>query len=330
MRLALPFVLICCALIAAVAVLGALGRVADGAAFPELTLRDPDGERFEVGTLQGRVWVASFVAAVCLRECATTAEQLARLADGLPRDVPLVTFVLGGDSLWPEPLAAAATRRGWIVAQGNDVDADSGVALEQAAIDYFGISRDRIEALVRRAPAAWIVAIDAQGRPLGAHALHDDADASIAATWGQVEFRTTLLANPMREARLFALTAVLVVAGIVLARLELVKIHPIFTVSASGITVILLGFGFRYVDSTIAAPARGSGWERPLYFAVLSTHTALCAVIVVLALTLIFHAWRRQTERHRAIARWAAPAWVAVAATGSLVYFLLGRWFPAG
>ena len=73
---------------------------------------------------------------------------------------------------------------------------------------------------------------------------------------------------------------------------------------------------------------RGSGWARPLYFSVLVTHTVLTALIVVLALTAIYHAVRGQLERHTAMARWVAPAWIGVALSGAVIYYLLSVWFP--
>jgi putative membrane protein len=65
-----------------------------------------------------------------------------------------------------------------------------------------------------------------------------------------------------------------------------------------------------------------------LYFSVLVTHTVLTALIVALAPTAIYYAARRQFERHTAMTRWLAPAWICVALSGTVVYFLLSVWFP--
>lgn len=331
MKPALPFFVVCAALIAALGVLGTWGQAPRATSFPELTLRDPAGERFDVGTLYGRIWVASFIDSGCVTRCPATVERLKGLRDGLPEDVPLVTFILGGESLWPVPIEAAAQRPRWFVAQGNDVDADDEATLRRAAVEFFGIAEGQLDGLADGTPEAWLVTVDAQGRPLEAYPLvcDDSADAAVAAAWGDVEFRVTLVRSPLREAWLYGLTTVLLIAGVVLARLEWIRPHPVCTGLATAITVILLGFGLRYGAFAISVPAHGSGWERPLYFALLTTHTASGVVIVIMASKLIFHATRKQFDRHRAIARWVAPAWICVASTGVVIYSLIGRWFPA-
>ncbi len=49
---------------------------------------------------------------------------------------------------------------------------------------------------------------------------------------------------------------------------------------------------------------QGQGWARPVYFAILISHTILAAVIVPLVIITLSRALRRRFERHRAIARW--------------------------
>jgi uncharacterized membrane protein YozB (DUF420 family) len=67
----------------------------------------------------------------------------------------------------------------------------------------------------------------------------------------------------------------------------------------------------------------GMGWTRPLYFAILISHTILAIVIVPMVLMTLTRALREQFERHQAIARWTFPIWLYVSITGVIVYLML-------
>ena len=69
-------------------------------------------------------------------------------------------------------------------------------------------------------------------------------------------------------------------------------------------------------------------WFRPVYLAILLTHTVLAIIIVPLILITL---WRAKTERfelHKKIARWTWPLWMYVSVTGVVVYLLLYQIFP--
>ena len=73
---------------------------------------------------------------------------------------------------------------------------------------------------------------------------------------------------------------------------------------------------------------QGRGWWRPLYFAILISHTTLAIVIVPMVIITLSRALRQRYAAHRAIARWTFPLWLYVSVTGVLVYFFLYQWFP--
>jgi putative membrane protein len=332
MRFAIPFLVVCAALVASVLVLGAFARPPEVGPLPDLTLRDPRGQSFDLSSMNDRIWVASFVSADCIDDCPETMLRLSRLLDGLPDDVPLVTFVVDGAGQWPRRPAPAEDRRDWVICQGNDVDADSEIEVRRLATESLLVPAADLDGLSRRTPSAVIVPVDHRGRPLRTYSIEQgnpgDSDIPVAGAWGDVEFRVTLNRNARREAWLHAVVPLLLFAGVILAWRGLVQIHPICMGLAGVITVVLLGFGFSYSDFAVSVPFRGSGWARPLYFSVLTMHTVLTGLIVVLALTAIYYAARRQIERHTAMTRWLAPAWIGVASSGAVVYYLLSVWFP--
>ena len=72
-----------------------------------------------------------------------------------------------------------------------------------------------------------------------------------------------------------------------------------------------------------SVPFRKLGWIRPVYFAILISHTVLAAVIVPLVLVTLVRALRGRFDRHKSIARWTLPLWLYVSITGVTVYWML-------
>ncbi len=71
----------------------------------------------------------------------------------------------------------------------------------------------------------------------------------------------------------------------------------------------------------------GQGWSRPVYFALLGSHTLLAIVNVPFVAVTLTRGLRGRFDRHKLIARWTLPIWSYVCVTGVLVYFMLYRWF---
>ena len=67
---------------------------------------------------------------------------------------------------------------------------------------------------------------------------------------------------------------------------------------------------------------------RPIYLAILLTHTVLAVVVVPLVLITLWRAWKQRFDLHKRIARWTWPLWMYVSATGVLIYLLLYQIFP--
>lgn len=69
-------------------------------------------------------------------------------------------------------------------------------------------------------------------------------------------------------------------------------------------------------------------WFRPIYLAILLTHTVLAGLILPLVLTTVFLAVTNRRRAHRRLARWTWPLWLYVSVTGVLIYLLLYQLFP--
>lgn len=69
---------------------------------------------------------------------------------------------------------------------------------------------------------------------------------------------------------------------------------------------------------------QGQGFIRPVYFAILLTHTILAMVNVPLVVITLARAFRERFDQHARLARrWTLPVWLYVSVTGVLVYVML-------
>jgi uncharacterized membrane protein YozB (DUF420 family) len=75
-------------------------------------------------------------------------------------------------------------------------------------------------------------------------------------------------------------------------------------------------------------PFQGQGWIRPVYFAILISHTFLAVVIVPLVIITLRRAWLERFDKHKLIARWTLPLWFYVSVTGVIVYILVYELYP--
>jgi len=67
---------------------------------------------------------------------------------------------------------------------------------------------------------------------------------------------------------------------------------------------------------------------RPVYLAILLTHTALAVVIVPLVFMTLNRARKQNFAAHKRIARWTWPLWMYVSVTGVVIYLMLYKIFP--
>lgn len=134
---------------------------------------------------------------------------------------------------------------------------------------------------------------------------------------------------PTLNALLNGISATLLLAGYLSIRRGNIAAHracmlgAIFASAAFFVSYVVY---HAYAGTTKFA---GTGWVRPVYFTILTTHTLLAAVIVPMALITLVRALRNDFTRHRAIARWTLPLWLYVSVTGVLIYLMLYHWFPS-
>ena len=120
----------------------------------------------------------------------------------------------------------------------------------------------------------------------------------------------------------------LLTIGHSLIRRKLVAAHRKMMISAFVVSSVFLVSYLYYHAHVGSIRFLGTGWIRPVYFAILISHTLLAATIVPLVLITLTRGLRGNFERHRAIARWTYPLWLYVSVTGVVVYLMLYKLYP--
>jgi uncharacterized membrane protein YozB (DUF420 family) len=125
------------------------------------------------------------------------------------------------------------------------------------------------------------------------------------------------------NASLNGTSAILLACGYAAIRNGKMKVHKAFMISAFVVSTLFLISYLIYHYRVGHVVFQGQGWIRPVYFALLLSHTVLAIVIEPLILITFRRAWLEKFDRHRAIARWTLPLWFYVSVTGVIVYILL-------
>jgi len=125
------------------------------------------------------------------------------------------------------------------------------------------------------------------------------------------------------NASLNGLSAILLAGGYAAIRNHKVNVHKRFMISAFVVSSVFLASYLLYHYRVGHVAFQGRGWIRPVYFALLLSHTILAIVIVPLILITLRRAWLERFDRHRVIARWTLPLWFYVSVTGVIVYLML-------
>jgi putative membrane protein len=125
------------------------------------------------------------------------------------------------------------------------------------------------------------------------------------------------------NASLNGTSAILLACGYAAIKAGKMKVHKAFMISAFAVSTVFLASYLIYHYRVGHVVFQGRGWIRPLYFALLLSHTVLAIVIVPMILVTLRRAWLEKFDRHRIIARWTLPLWFYVSVTGVIVYVLL-------
>ena len=136
---------------------------------------------------------------------------------------------------------------------------------------------------------------------------------------------------PVINASLNGTSAVLIATGRVLIGRGKVAAHRAFMIAAViSSSAFLVCYLWYHAHAGVGSVRfQGQGVVRPVYFAILISHTLLAAVVVPLVIVTLIRGLRARFDRHRAIARWTYPVWLYVSVTGVVIYVMLYHIYPS-
>ena len=130
------------------------------------------------------------------------------------------------------------------------------------------------------------------------------------------------------NATLNATSAVFLGLGYWCIRRKHVTAHRACMMVATVVSVVFLISYVTYHAHVGNKHFEGQGLARPVYFAILLSHTMLAIVVALyLAPVTLYRALCERFDQHRRIARWTLPIWLYVSVTGVIIYFMLYRWY---
>ena len=135
----------------------------------------------------------------------------------------------------------------------------------------------------------------------------------------------TLSDLPAVNAALNTLSTIFLTCGYVFIRRQRQVAHRNCMIGAVISSALFLTCYLIYHYNAGRTEFRDPEWFRPIYLAILGTHTVLAAVIVPMVLMTLSRGLKRQDVRHRALARWTLPIWMYVSITGVVIYLMLYR-----
>ena len=134
---------------------------------------------------------------------------------------------------------------------------------------------------------------------------------------------------PALNASLNGASAILITTGRALIRRRKVRLHRACMITAVVTSSLFLVSYLYYHAHVGSVHFPGQGWIRPVYFAILISHTLLAAVVVPMILLSLTYGLRGRFDRHRRVARWTYPVWLYVSVTGVVVYIMLYQIYGA-
>ena len=139
---------------------------------------------------------------------------------------------------------------------------------------------------------------------------------------------------PALNATLNGISTLLLLSGFVLVKRKQWRAHGIVMLAATtSSTLFLVGYlvhKFFHQDMQIATrfPNLSNGWRYFYWFVILIPHLVLAVAMLPFIYLGLYHAARRQFDRHKRVNRVTIWMWLYVSVTGVVIYYLLYHLFP--
>ena len=128
---------------------------------------------------------------------------------------------------------------------------------------------------------------------------------------------------PALNATLNTIAAIQLLFGFYFIKQRDIARHKFCMLTAFVTSCLFLASYLVYHFQVGSVPFTGQGAIRPVYFAILISHSILAAAIAPLAIVTLYRGLTGKIQKHRRIARWTWPIWMYVSVTGVVIYIML-------
>ncbi len=296
---------------------------------PTFALIDAGGKLTQKKDLLGKVWLANFIFTRCEGPCPMLTGRFKTLQNRIPKEAMLVSFSVDPEFDAPPVLDYYAKEQGaedgrWIFLTG------SAANITHLMADGFKLafdSGDPENPGPTLTHSTKFAAVDAQGRVRRYFDGDDPEDVRKIPLYLKrlaLEHKAPwAIPLPAVNAALNLASALLLLSGYRFIRAQKIAAHRWSMTGAFIASILFLISYLAYHQAAGSVGYSGEGWMRKLYFTILISHSILAAVIVPMAVTTIYFAWRGRFESHKKLARWTLPVWLYVSVTGVVIYRML-------
>ncbi len=132
---------------------------------------------------------------------------------------------------------------------------------------------------------------------------------------------------PPIYATINAITAIILVLGVIQIKKGNRKAHENLMKTAIGLSVLFLLMYVVYHMTSSSTPYGGEGSIRIVYFVILISHIILSIAVIPLVLISFVKALSKRFDKHKKIAKITFPIWLYVAVTGVIVYIMISPYY---
>lgn len=302
-------------------------RLPEYGAVQNLSLTERNGRGLSLAELSGRVWIADFIFTRCQTVCPFMSQAMSELQKNLPLEITLVSFSVDPEYDTPKRLSRYAKSLGadegrWLFLTGGKK------AIWELTAKSFHLTaaeapKGAIDPIMHSTQFALV---DQEGKIRGYYDATDSGDFERLKKNALSLMKSTpgwVKKLPKANACLNATSALLLLFGFFFIKRRNVPAHKTCMGLAFLASALFLTFYLTYHYYAGSKPFEGTGWIRPVYFFILTSHTILAALILPLALVTLYFAWKENFSRHTKIARVTFPLWLYVSLTGIAVYWML-------
>lgn len=132
---------------------------------------------------------------------------------------------------------------------------------------------------------------------------------------------------PPIYATINAITAVILVVGVIAIKNKNIKLHENLMKIAIACSVLFLLMYVAYHMTSDSTKFGGEGTIKYIYYFILLTHIILSVAVIPFVLITYVRAITNNFEKHKKIAKITFPLWLYVAVSGVVVYIMISPYY---